>query len=707
MAANARARIDVVLVGREQPGDENLALRYLAASLVQAGHRPHILPLCGPESLDRAASTILRLHAPLVGVSIPDADIAVDALAFVRFLRGCGFAGHVTCGGALATLVRHEILSKHPGVDSVVRHDGETTIVSLSDRIARGVPCDDVPGVSTRRGDGPPAPVADPAPLRLRPLRPSPLPRILGVPVARMLASRGCPGRCPYCGPAALQREAVEEGVRGGLDRAALARAGVGGTRRRSPEDVAGEVAELYHGEGVRLFHLLDDNLLSGSGTAAAAWLRTLRGELERRDVGRTAWSLQMDPSTVTAEVADELEELGVIRVLVGIEALTVDGLQSLGRPGDPSRNREALERLRSRGIVTLFNSLLVHPTATPASIAAELDALADVPGVHFEAIAMAVYPGTDAWRRLCETGEATGGMLGWRFEPRDPVVTRFRAAVIRLRLEGSGRYGASVFAHDVAVNLAMARRLGLPAWNPAWQAEFDRLLEEVNRVRLAAWRSALDLAATDMTVEERVRAVGGLVASLRADLARTTRLMDRVQERMERASRVRRGRENLLVRSALAAGFTLFLAPAAGCFSSHDELGDDVAHDVDDAGEGRIDAADDGADDAAEAADEAVDAADDGAGDVVCTTEEIVAERSRASAEIRSTTCAHCTGPSLDVPYGIAIDAAGRVVDVRRGDGAEVPADVRACYLAALAGETFPCLGGDEVWQECVICIF
>ena len=109
MAQASEGRIDVALVGREQPGDENLALRYLAAALAEAGHRPHVAPLCGPESLDAAASTIERLGAPLVGISIPDADIAVDALAFVRFLRSRGYEGHVTCGGALATLVRHEI----------------------------------------------------------------------------------------------------------------------------------------------------------------------------------------------------------------------------------------------------------------------------------------------------------------------------------------------------------------------------------------------------------------------------------------------------------------------------------------------------------------------------------------------------------------------------------------------------------------------
>jgi hypothetical protein len=98
-----------------------------------------------------------------------------------------------------------------------------------------------------------------------------------------------------------------------------------------------------------------------------------------------------------------------------------------------------------------------------PAGRRAPAEAAAWLRAVHFEAIAMAVYPGTEAWRALCEAGQVTGGMFGWRFEPRDPVASRFRAAVIRLRLEGSGRYGASVFVPDVAVRLP-ARRAQEPS---------------------------------------------------------------------------------------------------------------------------------------------------------------------------------------------------------------------------------------------------
>jgi hypothetical protein len=223
-----------------------------------------------------------------------------------------------------------------------------------------------------------------------------------------------------------------------------------------------------------------------------------------------------------------------------------------------------------------------------------------------------------------------------------------------------------------------------------------------MNRVRLAAWRSALDLSATDLPSEERTQAVTGIVASLRASLDGYTTRIDAIQERMERTSRVQRSHSNLLVRSALAAGFTLFLAPAAGCYLSNAPTSPDLdAHDVAD---GPFDGISDGALDAP--ADTGAPEAD--AGDAPCTPEETRNEYDRARWSLAIAPCPPCApDPPSDIPYGIAIDSTGRIVDVRRGDGAPVPDDVRSCYLEALAGETFPCLAGDEVWQECVICIF
>ena len=169
-------------------------------------------------------------------------------------------------------------------------------------------------------------------------------------------------------------------GGRAGLTRLGLDRAGVGGRRRRSPEDVADEVSDLYHRLGVRIIHLLDDNIVGGTLSGGREWAQQLACELERRGVARTAWSLMIDPQSVTEPLLDDFERLGVARLVVGIESLTDSGLRALGRPFDAQTNRTALERARRRGIATVFNILAVHPRATGASTGAELDELENIP---------------------------------------------------------------------------------------------------------------------------------------------------------------------------------------------------------------------------------------------------------------------------------------------------------------------------------------
>lgn len=61
----------------------------------------------------------------------------------------------------------------------------------------------------------------------------------------------------------------------------------------------------------------------------------------------------------------------------------------------------------------------------------------------------------------------------------------------------------------------------------------------------------------------------------------------------------------------------------------------------------------------------------------------------------------ASTTAPACET-YGVAIDAAGRVVDVLDSTGAPVSEPIRTCYMQALSNQTFPCLAGENVWYEC-----
>ena len=694
----------VALVGREQPGDENLAIRYLAAALKRAGHRPQIVPLCGPFDIPDAVAKIRKMKASLVGVSISDADVAIDALAFLHYLRQSGYSGHVTCGGALATIGRHELLAKHPQIDSIIRYDGEMPVVLLAERIARKLPFNDVPAITTRSGDGPPAPVVDRTPLCIEPMHPDRLPRIIGIPVARLVASRGCPGRCSYCSPAALQREAVREGLAAGHSAEALRQAGVGGTRHRTPADLAEEIARLHHEHGAKLFHMLDDNLLSASPELNEAWLETLREELKRRKVGKIAFSLQAEPASLTPRVLDLLGQLGVIRIAAGVEALTAEQLRALGRKGDAGAHRQLLEELKRRGIVVVFNSLLVHPKASAASIEAELNSLSTLQGIHFDAFAMAIYPGTLAHHKLAESDCVTGGLLGLHYTMADPVVSRFRAALIQLRVQGIQRYGINVFGHDVALNVALARHFGLSAYHEGLQQELDVAMRQMNDVRIGAWRQALGIAQAELSLEERQQAVWSLINTVRRDLGPTWGRFNRIQLHLEAGAPQAPRRSNLLVMSALAAGVTLIVGPSA--------CGGDVGQDTGSSGAGAT-----GGIGGTGGAGTGGKGAGGATWSSSCSSTDLAQARSDLVSALQQSPCnpgalaVDPTNIGCGAPlFGIVIDAQGRATDiVPDPDAGSMSADLRNCYLQALAQHTFPCLAGDtaEIWSVCVVCLF
>jgi anaerobic magnesium-protoporphyrin IX monomethyl ester cyclase len=731
-------KIDVALVGRESPGEENLGLRYVAGALERAGHRPRVHSLCRAAEIPAVASELLQAPPPLLGLAIADAPASVDLLTLAKWRRQRGYSGHITCGGALATLVRHQLLARHGDIDSVIRHDGEIPCVHLADCIAQGGDWRKVAGLTTQAGDGQPAPVASLAPLHGRPLRPPELQRIVGIPAARVIASRGCAGDCRYCGSVALRNNALREAVRAGLSPRQARAACVGTLRRRAPDDLADEVATLYHDYGARIFHLLDDNVIGKDAVASQKWLRQLVGELRARGVQRSAWSLMTSPTVVTEDLVDVLEQLGVVRVLVGIEALTAQGLTRLGRPGSVEENWAALELLQRRGIVPVFNSIVVDPDTDRELLAAELEALQRVDRIYFEINPLIVYPGTPAFCRLHRQGRVSGGMLGYRYEAADVVATRFAAALLRLNVQTRWS-DAGLYAHEVATSLAILGRLQPGRYDSSLQSEVEQCINQVNQLRLSVWHQALALASTELPLEQRGVAVARLVHQLERGLQPLWHRVDQVQRQLVGAGEREPVRHNILRTRAHAAGFAVMLAAAAcggGLDSDHNTAsGGDTAMSAEDAsvggsagsGGGSVVGVDSGAGGTSGSGGldvdrqqlspvmqwcivpssqegnrevEVRDVPADMNGTPLCAEDEVCAE----AAQVVGLAEEECELVCNETRF--FVDPTGLLVDVEfpsAGPG-ETLAEVRRCMLETLANERFPCLAGGDLWTYCYV---
>lgn len=304
-------KLTVALVGRRLAHNENLGLGYLRAALAEAGIRSTTHYVNDAAELARAAELLSARPPTVLGLSLADGGSALWPLALGELMHHRGFRGHVTAGGQFGTLAREWLLERHPWLDSVVRHAGEVPLVDLVRRLAAGLEVHGVPGVTTRRGDGPPAPVTDDTPMRIVPLRDE-LPELLGYKASHVAGSRGCKGRCFYCSPAALQSEEWAEGKAAGTALPVLRATGVGGVRRRTHDSLCDELASLYHERDVRYFYFVDEHVLPYEEAPAIAWLRDLKAGLRARGVERCGIGAMLRADRLTPAVCEAFRDAGL-----------------------------------------------------------------------------------------------------------------------------------------------------------------------------------------------------------------------------------------------------------------------------------------------------------------------------------------------------------------------------------------------------------
>ena len=238
----------VVLIGAER--EENLSTRYLAAALQRAGHEAKLVAFGWVEELQDAVRETLAAAPGLVGLSMVFQRRAREFCALVDALRAAGYAGHVTAGGHFPTFAFEALLQDEPGIDSVVRHEAEATLVELVEALGRAEACERIaaiPGIVTRAAGGgitvaAPRAHADDLDALPFPVREGPMARHLGIPAAFVVGSRGCFYRCSFCCIQTWHRAAIGPVY-----------------RTRSADNVADELVELRQRWGARIFNFHDD----------------------------------------------------------------------------------------------------------------------------------------------------------------------------------------------------------------------------------------------------------------------------------------------------------------------------------------------------------------------------------------------------------------------------------------------------------------
>ena len=404
-ARGVRGRRRCVLVGPIQ--QENLALQYLAASARRAGHDARLVAYSYRKDLDQALRETLAAEPDLVGLGIAFQNNIEDYLLFMRALRERGYRGHLTCGGHVPTFCYGELLRDEPGLDTVVRHDGEDTLVEILDALAAGRPVAGITGLVWREGveigQGPLRPAAHDLDALPWPERSARGYSVGGIPVEFVITARGCVGECNYCSIAAYTTEQQKR------------------YRLRSAEAAAAEIAALYHERGARVVFVQDDLFVLPSERKTVERTARIAEALQAAGARDLVFWVKGRPETVTPAVARALREMGTIHLFLGVESASAERLAYLGRTHQPSHNESAIAACRAEGIVPSFNFMLFDPDCSLDDIEPTLQLAERHLDLPWNVCRTEVYSGTALRARLQQEGRLEGDYRSYGYRMADP----------------------------------------------------------------------------------------------------------------------------------------------------------------------------------------------------------------------------------------------------------------------------------------------
>ena len=344
----------VMLVGFLDQG--NLGLGYLIAVLRDFGYRVVVVDV--ENEPDEILAVARRERPLLIGFSLIFQFYITRYERLIRHLRRGGMACHFTMGGHFPSLSAAETMRAVPMLDSVVRFEGEVTLLEVCDRISAGDDWRETSGLVFRRGD---ELVETDARHLLRRLDDLPYPArdfepetVLGRRAMPLIASRGCARTCSFCSIHTFYRAASGKIV-----------------RTREPSAVVEEMRYLHNERGISIFLFQDDDFPL-FGPVWQRWTRNFLAELRKAGLpGNAIWKMNCRADAVDEQLFTEMRDAGLYLVYMGLESGDEDGLKALDKGITVEQNLAAVATLKRVGLVFEFGFMLFDPSSSFGSVRA------------------------------------------------------------------------------------------------------------------------------------------------------------------------------------------------------------------------------------------------------------------------------------------------------------------------------------------------
>lgn len=402
-----RALREILLVGYE--GQENLGMRSIAAYLQREGIGVGIEPL-PTSSKEQILHRILRETPSIVGFSLIFQRMLFDFAGLISYLRENGVTAHLTVGGHFPSFEPAAILNLIPGLDSVVRHEGEETLLELFRNLDRPESWAQIRGLAYRRNGS--VEINNPRPLIANldtlpyPVRRDCPATHRGIGVCSLAASRGCYYNCTFCSIHEFYREPP------GPKR-----------RARSTANVVREMEILYRERGIRIFVFQDDDLYMRG--PYRKWVEDFLRELESKDLaGRILWRISCRIDDLVPDLILKLKAAGLASVYLGIESGNDQGLGTFNKHYGAEDVRRAVGLLRELEMPFEFGFMICDPDSTVDSIKQNVEFLKWI-GKDGDCLVnfckMAAYAGTAIAKRLQAEQRLSGSAASPDYDFLDP----------------------------------------------------------------------------------------------------------------------------------------------------------------------------------------------------------------------------------------------------------------------------------------------
>lgn len=402
----------IMLIGFQHQG--NLGLGYLTSVLRQHGYTVQIVDI--EEDPEKIIETALTINPLLIGFSLIFQFYISHYGVLVQTLRDLGVDCHLTMGGHFPSLSYQQTLELVPQLDSVVRFEGEFTLLELADALSTGQDWRTVPGIAYRREGEvtlttPRALVEDldTLPYPERNYQPE---TVLGRNIMPILASRGCARTCSFCSIHTFYRAAPGRIV-----------------RTRKPAEVVREMRLLHEERGITIFLFQDDDFPL-FGTVWRRWANEFVDALHRSGLPKKViWKMNCRADAVDRDLFIRMRDAGLYLVYMGLESGSEEGLETLHKQITVEQNIRAVNILKSIGLMWEYGFMLLDPSSTFESIRENLNFLRvilDDGCLPVTFCRMLPYDGTPIKDELVRTGRLRGDVCNPDYDFLDPRLADF-----------------------------------------------------------------------------------------------------------------------------------------------------------------------------------------------------------------------------------------------------------------------------------------